>query len=430
MKISVFLKKALITFLGIISFLIIVGIFMGGDNSSPEIKKQIAEVSKPLTESQQELRYSQEPPKSQTPELPPLEEPFLPKEEGQPTKKEETYLVIKVIDGDTIEIEKGYKVRYIGIDTPETVHPSKPVECFGIEASNKNKELVEGKKVRLEKDVSETDKYGRLLRYVYVNDVFVNDYLVRQGYAYASTYPPDVKYVEQFVQAQREARENDRGLWAACKEAEEGGETVCEDGYLDEYQCSSNWLMRKYQNIDCSIDWESYELCDYGCENNQCKQPICTVGWKCKDSNYKGYQSSDCSWSDLTYCDYGCENGECVIRETPSAEEIICSYNAYNCSDFSTHVEAQNVFEYCGGVSNDIHGLDGDNDGIACESLPSSSPASPPSEEIICSYNAYNCSDFSTHAEAQAVFEYCGGVTNDIHRLDADKDGLACESLP
>lgn len=298
-----------------------------------------------------------------------IEEKEEPKEEPpqEEFKEVKTYLVTKVIDGDTITIEGGQVIRYIGIDTPETVHPSKPVECFGTEASNKNKELVEGKRVKLEKDVSETDKYGRLLRYVWIGDLFVNDYLVREGYAYAYTYPPDVKYAEQFVQAQQEARENNRGLWDTCKEPEEETKTTCEAKYLDEYQCSNNWLMRRYQNSDCVLEWKSYQLCDYGCENNQCKQPTCTNEWKCKDSDYKGYQSSDCSWSNLTYCEYGCENGECVSGET---EEIICSYNAYNCSDFSTHAEAQSVFEYCGGIDNDIHRLDGDNDGIACESLP------------------------------------------------------------
>jgi micrococcal nuclease len=128
--------------------------------------------------------------------------------------------VIRAIDGDTIEVDidgSVYKVRYIGIDTPKTVHPSQPVECFGKEASDKNSDLVEGKIVRLEKDVSETDKYGRLLRYVWVGNIFVNDHLVRQGYAYASTYPPDVKYADQFAQAQTEAIENNRGLWAICE---------------------------------------------------------------------------------------------------------------------------------------------------------------------------------------------------------------------
>jgi|GEM_PF-2065202 len=125
--------------------------------------------------------------------------------------------VTKVIDGDTIQIETGEKVRYIGIDTPETVHPSKPVECFGKEATAKNKELVEGKTVRLEKDISETDKYGRLLRYVYVGDIFVNLELVKEGYAVSSTYPPDVKYQDRFLEAQQEAREKQKGLWITCR---------------------------------------------------------------------------------------------------------------------------------------------------------------------------------------------------------------------
>jgi len=129
----------------------------------------------------------------------------------------DTYLVTRVIDGDTIEIEGGKKVRYLGIDTPETVDPRKPVQCFGIEASNENKKLVLGKRVKLEKDISETDKYGRLLRYVYVDDIFVNDYLVRNGYAYALIFPPNVKYQQQFLEAQKEARENKRGLWNACQ---------------------------------------------------------------------------------------------------------------------------------------------------------------------------------------------------------------------
>ncbi len=126
------------------------------------------------------------------------------------------YEVVRVIDGDTIEVLiDGEKktVRYIGMNTPETVHPSKPVECFGIEASNKNKELVSGKKVRLVKDVSETDKYGRLLRYVYVDDTFINLILVQEGYANVSSYPPDVTFSEKFRKAEQEARESKLGLW-------------------------------------------------------------------------------------------------------------------------------------------------------------------------------------------------------------------------
>ncbi len=125
--------------------------------------------------------------------------------------------VTRVIDGDTIEIEGGQRVRYIGINTPETVDPRTPVQCFGKEASIKNRQLVEGKTVKLEKDISETDKYGRLLRYIYVDGIFVNDYLIRQGFAYASTYPPDVKYQNQFTQALQEAQSQNRGIWAACQ---------------------------------------------------------------------------------------------------------------------------------------------------------------------------------------------------------------------
>lgn len=125
--------------------------------------------------------------------------------------------VIRVIDGDTIEIETGKKVRYIGIDAPELGGKRKPVECFAREAFEKNKQLVEGKTVRLEKDVSQTDKYGRLLRYVFVDDLFVNQYLVAQGYAFASTFPPDVKYSQLFKEAQRQAQEKNLGLWQKCQ---------------------------------------------------------------------------------------------------------------------------------------------------------------------------------------------------------------------
>ncbi|MBI4999745.1 thermonuclease family protein [Candidatus Gottesmanbacteria bacterium] len=129
---------------------------------------------------------------------------------------EKTFKVTRVIDGDTIEIETGERVRYLGIDTPETVDPRKPVQCFGIEASKKNKELIEGKTVRLEKDITDRDKYGRLLRYVYVGDIFVNLELVKQGFAFSYTYPPDIKYQAEILAAERQAREANRGLWAAC----------------------------------------------------------------------------------------------------------------------------------------------------------------------------------------------------------------------
>ncbi|MCH8200824.1 MAG: thermonuclease family protein [Chloroflexi bacterium] len=126
-------------------------------------------------------------------------------------------LVVRVVDGDTIEVEvdgETYKVRYIGIDTPETVDPRRPVGCFGEEASAANKALVEGLIVGLEGDVSDTDRFGRLLRYVWLNSQeMVNAILVRDGYAQASAYPPDVRYQELFDGLEAGARSAGRGLW-------------------------------------------------------------------------------------------------------------------------------------------------------------------------------------------------------------------------
>jgi micrococcal nuclease len=127
-------------------------------------------------------------------------------------------MVAYVIDGDTVELADGSRVRYIGVDTPETVHPSKPVQCFGREASEFNRVLVEGRPVRLERDISDADAYGRLLRYAYLEDgTFVNLELVRQGYAASVTYPPDVAHAAEFQAAQREAQAAGRGLWGACQ---------------------------------------------------------------------------------------------------------------------------------------------------------------------------------------------------------------------
>jgi endonuclease YncB( thermonuclease family) len=120
-------------------------------------------------------------------------------------------LVEQIVDGDTIAVridDKSYKLRYIGIDTPETGQP------FATEATAQNRALVEGQTVYLQKDVSETDKYQRLLRYVYLADgTFVNLELVKQGYAHAITYPPDVRHEAQLRQAQQEAVSAGRGLW-------------------------------------------------------------------------------------------------------------------------------------------------------------------------------------------------------------------------
>lgn len=205
--------------------------------------------------------------------------------EGEQVEGEqvETVLATRVIDGDTIEVEGGKRVRYIGVDTPEVG------DCYASEATIKNREIVLNKQVRLEKDVSETDRYGRLLRYVWVGDKMVNEALVQQGYAQVATYPPDVKYQDRFSSTERQARDADLGLWGSTCEVQITPTT----------------------------------------------QPT-------------------------------------QAKETPAAKtsNCSCSGNLYNCGDFSTHNEAQACFESCGGVSNDVHRLDGDSDGVACEGLP------------------------------------------------------------
>ena len=196
----------------------------------------------------------------------------------------ETTYVTKVIDGDTIEASVGgrsYRVRYIGIDTPEQGEP------FCYEATEYNRKMVGGKAIRLEKDVSETDKYGRLLRYVYYQDgdkwYQVNGSLVYAGVAVVSTYPPDVKYQDKFLQWQRDARANGRGIWG------------------------------------------SPPFPHTAPGNDQPSQPA--------------------------PCD--------------------CGGNYYNCDNFPTQATAQACFGYCWSVVGyDVHRLDRDGDGIACEWNP------------------------------------------------------------
>jgi len=129
-----------------------------------------------------------------------------------------TVQVVRVIDGDIIQVccvfGDRVKVHYIGVDTPETHHPMRGVEPYGMEAAEANRKLVDGKTVRLEFDVQQLDRYGRTLAYVYLEDgTFVNAWLVEHGYAMVMTVPPNVKYQDLFLRLQREARDAGRGLW-------------------------------------------------------------------------------------------------------------------------------------------------------------------------------------------------------------------------
>lgn len=125
----------------------------------------------------------------------------------------ETAIVSVVIDGDTVRLSDGRVLRYIGMDAPEASSKRRPVECLFEEATARNRALVEGKEVRLERDVSETDAYGRLLRYVFVNGLLINEALVREGFGTSLTFPPDVKYQDILRDAEREARSAKRGIF-------------------------------------------------------------------------------------------------------------------------------------------------------------------------------------------------------------------------
>ena len=120
----------------------------------------------------------------------------------------EQALVTSVIDGDTVELADGRRVRYLGIDTPESG------EYYAEEATARNKELVEGKTVELQRGKRDQDEYGRLLRYVYIDGVFVNAELIVQGYATAYIFDPDDRYSQILVQLEQYAKMKNRGLWS------------------------------------------------------------------------------------------------------------------------------------------------------------------------------------------------------------------------
>jgi micrococcal nuclease len=229
-----------------------------------------------------------------------------------PAPQEIYYVVTKVIDGDTLSIDIGgtkETLRLIGINTPETVDPRKSVECFGKEASAKANELLSGKRIRIEKDPTQgdRDKYGRLLAYVYREDgLFFNKQMIEEGYAYEYTYNLPYKYQAEFKVAQRMAEAGKKGLWAPG---------VCEAALATPPPPSP------------------------------IVSPVATTP----------------------------PPPPSATTPTPvpaPSGNYVCTYDAYNCGDFSTHAEAQSVYESCGGLSHDIHRLDGDKDGEACESLP------------------------------------------------------------
>src|SRR3954451_20822322 len=140
---------------------------------------------------------------------------------GDGSSERQVGRVVRVVDGDTIHVLLGgreEKVRYIGIDTPESVKPGTPVQCFAKRASAYNERLVDGQRVRVVRDAEARDRYGRLLAYVYRarDGLFVNAALVRGGYAQPLTIPPNVAHAVEFRHLAAAARRAGRGLWSAC----------------------------------------------------------------------------------------------------------------------------------------------------------------------------------------------------------------------
>lgn len=137
-----------------------------------------------------------------------------------PPSGERRAKVLRVVDGDTILVRVAgggtERVRYIGVDTPESVKPSSPVECFGPEASDFNRRTVQGKTVRLVRDREPEDRYGRSLAFVYVGDTFVNAELLKYGYARTIEIEPNTSKAEYFASLERVAMRTKKGLWRAC----------------------------------------------------------------------------------------------------------------------------------------------------------------------------------------------------------------------
>ncbi len=171
----------------------------------------------------------------------------------------DTFRVREVIDGDTIVLEDGTKVRYIGLNTPERDRP------FYEEATEANRKLVEGQEVRLELDAVQIDRYGRTLAYVFVSspqgDIFVNLELLRQGYANVFTVSPNVKYEELFREAEREAREAGRGLWAIQETAIKISRIQADAPGNDNENPNGEWIEIVNEGSE-AVNLEGYSLKD------------------------------------------------------------------------------------------------------------------------------------------------------------------------
>lgn len=257
------------------------------------------------------------------------------KETGTETQPAITNKIIKVVDGDTVTVEiNGVRetIRIIGINTPETVDPRKPVECFGQEASSRAHALLDNQTVTLEADSTqgERDKYDRLLRYVFLpNGSDFGKQMIFEGYAYEYTYSTPYKYQQDYKTSQSDAENAKRGLWA---------DAACSDATGD-----SGTPQEATVTTDTSSQGSNHAPATDSATNAEPTTTTTTTAPVIPESA-SPTTSASCS----------------------------CSANIYNCGDFTTHAEAQAIHDCCvAQVGYDIHKLDGtDNDGLACESLP------------------------------------------------------------
>ncbi len=177
-----------------------------------------------------------------------LKESIEPEEVINPNVDSETAQemakVISVTDGDTLRVEingENIPIRLIGIDTPEISHPSEPIQCYGPEAKQALEDLVLNKEVVLEKDSSDKDKYERFLRYIWLGEVMVNEYMTAAGFALASAYPPDTKYQDRISAGELSAKNDLKGLWAK--------ETCNGDLYTGTYKDPNKVLDQQLTNV-------------------------------------------------------------------------------------------------------------------------------------------------------------------------------------
>ncbi len=255
------IRKILYGVGGVIGLLFIIGIFAPSPEPAPA-QEQLQQISQTETateattsESVTEVTFVT----AKTEATAPKQTPSVTQTPATPTQSApqyQYYAVTDVVDGDTLKINMGGTVetlRLIGIDTPETVDPRKPVQCFGTEASNRAKALLSGQKVRIEADPTQDtrDKYGRLLVYIYRDDsLFFNKNMVADGYAYEYTYDKAYKYQAEFKAAQLAAQNAGKGLWSPTT-CNGKADPVAQPSTGSKYYTSSHYSAKYYYPASC-----------------------------------------------------------------------------------------------------------------------------------------------------------------------------------